>query len=103
MSLNSMCKREFGAADGGRPHQGVALLRYGRRSIAMLGSRNVEPVVGGVGQQNEVNHRCQKEEENPLRHENATWIENQPDLVELAHVSFPLRTTDARRTRLRAR
>jgi hypothetical protein len=97
MSLNSMCLcgnlvRPTAAA---RTKE-AALLGNGRCCIAMLGRRNVKPVVGGVGQQNEVNHCCQKEEENPLRHENATRIENQPDLVELAHITFPLRTTDAR-------
>jgi hypothetical protein len=48
----------------------------------------LEPVCAFIAQQDEVNHRCEKEQEYALSHEYAAWVEYQPDLVELCHVLF---------------
>ena len=44
----------------------------------------LEPVQA-VGQNHQVDHRGQQEQEDALRHEHAAGVENEPDLVELSH------------------
>ena len=91
-------KGEFWCGQSSRPHHMRDALRCcdDRCHIAMLGGSDVEPVVSRAGQQDEMDHRGQQEQEHALCHKDAARIENQPDFVEFDQFFFPLRTTDAR-------
>jgi hypothetical protein len=53
--------------------------------LARSAKRLGEPVCFWIAKQDEVNHHCKQEQENTLCHENATWVEDQPDFVKLCH------------------
>jgi hypothetical protein len=48
-----------------------------------------------------VNHRCKQKQEDTLRHENATWVKDQPDFVKLCHSMFSLRPAEPRQFEVR--
>jgi hypothetical protein len=65
-------------------------LLFSKSRLHSCAEGELEPVCAIVAKQDEVNHRCKQEQEYALSHENAAWVENQPDLVELCHMFFSL-------------
>jgi len=59
-----------------------------RDSAPVLLGGDFEPVETVGAQKHEMDHRGQKEQERALSHENATRVEDQPDLVEFIPLTF---------------
>src|SRR6056297_2994793 len=76
-----------GLPRAGHPARGAVLAAA--RSAPVFLSGDFKPVEAVGAQKHEMDHHRQQEQEHALRHEHAARIEDQPDLVEFSHLSFP--------------
>src|SRR6056297_3006314 len=76
-----------GLPRAGHPARGAVLAAA--RSAPVFLSGDFKPVETVGAQKHEMDHHRQQEQEHALRHEHAARIEDQPDLVEFSHLSFP--------------
>src|SRR6056297_3965297 len=80
---------KFGLVCRGQGIPPAALSLAAARSAPVFLSGDFKPVETVGAQKHEMDHRRQQEQEHALRHEHAARIEDQPDLVEFSHLSFP--------------